>query len=95
MSLSNNATSRKVLIAFLVLDSAMPPGQTKTSEVRVDFRRFEHTVNRTGTRHTNGQYGGADKTAAADAVKEDQMKNMGQRRRGGKKEGISSLTGSR
>jgi hypothetical protein len=44
-------------------------GQTTTSEVRVDFQRFEHT---------NGKYGGADKTVA-DAVKEDQMKNMGQR----------------
>ena len=59
-------------IAFLVLDSAMPPGQTTTSEVRVDIRRFEHT---------NGQYGGADKTVAADAVKEGQMMNMGQRGR--------------
>jgi len=45
----------------------MPPGQTTTSEIRVDFRRFEHT---------NGQYGGADKTMAADAVKEGQMMSV-------------------
>jgi hypothetical protein len=49
----------------------MPPGQTTTSEVRVDILRFEHT---------NGQYGGADKTVAVDAVKEAQMMSMGQRR---------------
>jgi hypothetical protein len=77
-----------VSIAFLVLDSAMPPGQTTTSEVRVDIRRFEHT---------NGQYGGADKTVAADAVKESQNDECGAKgvRVKGEKVGISCLMDSR